>query len=227
MIFSPFPSFLRSSPMRLYDLPVPHESAFNIINSLGELDLLHFIDSSPDTPQYSRHYSKYIKRIDELLLKIDDLKDIMKKFEKAPTVPKDIKAFLGDLRVFLKARNKPENSFIDVVEDEIGETIEKLKSQVSLYEDFTEKANRIHEKKVALLRGKKQLGNNRAPRNDEEARIGADYTLYYWVGLINKEDTVRFKRMVFRACKGNVFVFSEDLNRDENLLDPKTVFNFK
>ena len=158
-----------------------------------------------------------------MLLKMDDLSEIMRKFGKTPKLPREISDFLGNLRVFLKARNKPESSFIDVVEDEIAETTDKLKSQVSLYEDFTEKRNKMHEKKVALLRGKTQLGDSRAMRNNAEGSMG-DYTLYYWVGLINKEDMTRFKRMVFRACKGNVFVYSDDLDSEENPIDPKTVF---
>jgi len=227
-MFSVFPKYLRSSPMRLYDLRVPRESAFSVINYLGELSLIQFLDSSPETPMYSRHYSKFLKRCEELQMKLDELKQIMQKFGKIARKPTDIPNFLNDFKGFMKSRNKPENSYFDDVETEIIETTEKLRNQVTIYEDFTIKCNGMHEKKVSLLHAKNLIGNNRILKDQEksfesERSEYSEYSLFYWAGLVNKEDMPRFKRMVFRASKGNALIFSEDLKKEENPIDPKTV----
>ena len=38
-------SFFRSEEMNLYYLLMPRENAYNVLNKLGNLDLLHFIDA--------------------------------------------------------------------------------------------------------------------------------------------------------------------------------------
>lgn len=59
-------------------------------------------------------------------------------------------------------------------------------------------------------------------REDKES-----FKLSYLCGLIAKEDEIRFKRMVFRVSKGNVFTIVEDreaqINEQEEIIDPKSV----
>ncbi len=47
-------SLFRSEEMGLYDLIIPKESAWDILNELGEINGVHFIDQEPDIPIYHR-----------------------------------------------------------------------------------------------------------------------------------------------------------------------------
>ncbi len=225
MMFSPFPKFLRSSPMNLYDLRLPRENTFDIINNLGELSLLHFLDSCPDTPLYSRFYSKNIKRCEDSLLKLLDLQQIMSKFGKNPKKASDISKFLNEFRVFVKSRNKAEHLYMDEVEAEIQETHNQLQAQMHNFEDMTNKRNILHEQKVAMVHAKTFMGkSNLLPQEMSfEDKPTKELKLHYLIGLLMKEDRIRFKRIVFRATKGNALVFVEDLKTEENPIDSKTV----
>lgn len=55
-------SFFRSLPMEYYNLIIPRESAWNVMNELGELDSLHIIDYDPLLPVINRPFANYIKR---------------------------------------------------------------------------------------------------------------------------------------------------------------------
>jgi V-type H+-transporting ATPase subunit a len=61
---------------------MPTESAWEILNSIGLIGNVHFIDYDPDLPIINRPFANYIKRCDEQLIKLMNIKELMKKFEK-------------------------------------------------------------------------------------------------------------------------------------------------
>lgn len=236
MCFSPFPSFLRSSPMKLYSLRLPRETAFTVINHLGELSLLHFMDSSPESPMFSRYYSKSIKRCEECLLKLEDLTQIMHKFKKSPKKLDDIPKFLIEFRGMIKSRNKPETSYLDEVENEINEKYEQLQEQLKIYEDIAKNKSILLEEKVSMIRAKTFIRSHQTLGVFQEEEISLEegvhfhenknIQMHYYMGLLMNEDMIRFKRMIFRSSKGNALLFTEDLLPAENPIDAKTVRKF-
>lgn len=57
-------SFFRSQSMGYYNLVVPRESAWNVMNELADLDCLHFLDYDPSLPMLNRPFANYIKRFE-------------------------------------------------------------------------------------------------------------------------------------------------------------------
>ncbi len=47
----------RSRTMGYYQVILPHESAWEILNELGELDCLHFVDHDPLKPALNRPHA--------------------------------------------------------------------------------------------------------------------------------------------------------------------------
>lgn len=64
-------SLLRSEPMKYCNLILPRESAWEILNSLGELSCLQFIDQDPLSAYYSRPFSNFVRRCEDLRMKLD------------------------------------------------------------------------------------------------------------------------------------------------------------
>jgi hypothetical protein len=58
-------SLYRSEDVSLYTLLMPHESAWDIVNTLGELSCVHFVDSDPENPIFSKPYFSSLRRCDE------------------------------------------------------------------------------------------------------------------------------------------------------------------
>lgn len=54
--------FYRSKPMKYYNLLVPRESAWEVMNELGGIDSIHFVDYDPTLPMINRPFANYIKR---------------------------------------------------------------------------------------------------------------------------------------------------------------------
>lgn len=48
--------------MKYYSLVLPRESAWDVMNQLGELDSLHFVDYDSNLPMINRPFANYIKR---------------------------------------------------------------------------------------------------------------------------------------------------------------------
>jgi V-type H+-transporting ATPase subunit a len=48
--------------MGYYNLIVPRESAWNVMNELADLDCIHFVDYDPLLPLINRPFANYIKR---------------------------------------------------------------------------------------------------------------------------------------------------------------------
>jgi V-type H+-transporting ATPase subunit a len=49
--------------MKYYNLVIPRESAWEVMNQLGDLECLHFVDYDPSLPMINRPFANYIKRL--------------------------------------------------------------------------------------------------------------------------------------------------------------------
>lgn len=232
--FSPKPNFLRSVPLKLYDLHVPRETAFQIISHLGELSLLHFIDSCPTVPLFSRKHANSVKRCESALLKLDELNEIMNKFNKKSHKHQNITIFLNELYMFLKQKKSSEREYLDEIEEDLDEKYTQLQRQLLSFTDISKQRGLLQEHRISLLKAKALLKENQVFQEQsvnlsmmneefdhEEAPL--EIKLHYFIGLLLKEDMIRFKRILFRASKGNAIVFSEDLKPEESTLDLDTV----
>jgi len=57
--------------MKYYNLVVPRESAWDVMNELGRISSLHFVDYNPLIPMINRPFANYIKRCEDTLIKIN------------------------------------------------------------------------------------------------------------------------------------------------------------
>lgn len=48
--------------MKHYSLVVPRESAWAVMDNLGSIGLLHFVDYDPTIPMMNRPFANYVKR---------------------------------------------------------------------------------------------------------------------------------------------------------------------
>lgn len=49
--------------MKYYNLVVPRESAWGVMNELGNLDTINFVDYDAALPMINRPFANYIKRL--------------------------------------------------------------------------------------------------------------------------------------------------------------------
>lgn len=144
--------FLRSEEMGYYSLAISRDYAWEVMNELGELSSLQFIDLNSDEASSSRPFSNYIRRCDDIEAKLNSISHEMQRFGIETTPCDDPKVFLGDLKEFLASRNKLERTYFDDLEQELTERETGLITHVRSYESLVEKYNHLIEYKQVLLK---------------------------------------------------------------------------
>ncbi len=150
----------RSEKMGFYDLVMPRESAWEILNELGEISALHFVDYDPEnSAQFLRPFSNQIKRCEEALQKLSLIEVEMKRHNKDITRCANTKGFFDNLRLVLSKRNKAINTYLEEVESQIDAKLKYLQEQIKNYDSIFEKRNYLLDYREVLEATKGSLGD--------------------------------------------------------------------
>jgi len=153
-------SLFRSDPMGLYNLVMPRENAWEILNELGELDALQFIDLNAHETAFNRPYANYIKRCEELEAKVQGIEKEITRFGRRVERCEDIKVFMRGLKDFLATRNKAEHTYFEEVETELDERLNGLNEQIRTFDNLIDKYNHLIEFKQVLLKTRPFIGDD-------------------------------------------------------------------
>lgn len=61
---------LRSEDMVLYEISIPKDNAWDVMNELGYLNIIHFIDLNESEQNFNLVYAGYVKRCEQTMKKI-------------------------------------------------------------------------------------------------------------------------------------------------------------
>lgn len=62
--------FFRSEDMALYEITIPKDNAWDIMNELGNLNCIHFIDLNKEEQVFNLQYASLVRRCEETEKKI-------------------------------------------------------------------------------------------------------------------------------------------------------------
>ncbi|MGH0141494.1 UNVERIFIED_CONTAM: hypothetical protein FKN15_068491 [Acipenser sinensis] len=198
----------RSEEMTLAQLFLQSEAAYCCVSELGELGMVQFRDLNPDVNVFQRKFVNEVRRCEEMDRK---LRFVEKEIKKA-NIP------------ILDTGENPEVPFPrDMIDLEA--TFEKLENELkeintnqeALKKNFLELTELKH-----ILRRTQQFF--------DEVRISALVSSFesslaviprtFVAGVINRERIPTFERMMWRVCRGNVFLRQADI--EDPLEDPTT-----
>ncbi|KAG7334794.1 hypothetical protein KOW79_001390 [Hemibagrus wyckioides] len=205
----------RSEEMTLAQLFLQSESAYCCVSELGEIGMVQFRDLNPDVNIFQRKFVNEVRRCEEMDRK---LRFVEKEIKKA------------DIPIVDTGEN-PEVPFPrDMIDLEA--TFEKLEielkeintNQEALKKNFLE----LTELKHILRRTQQFFDEMEDPALLEESSILLDPTeviraplrLGFVAGVIGRERIPTFERMLWRVCRGNVFLRQADI--EDTLEDPTT-----
>jgi len=152
-------SMFRSDRMGYYTLHMPREYAWEVINELGALDCLQFVDQNTSEAGFHRPYANYIRRCEDLEAKVTSIQHEMGRFEVPIKECEDPKIFLRDLKTFLLTRNKAERTYFEDLEGFIEDKVNTLNEQIKSYDTLIENYNHLIEYKQVLVQTKPHLGD--------------------------------------------------------------------
>uniref|UniRef100_A0AAY5EHX5 V-type proton ATPase subunit a n=1 Tax=Electrophorus electricus TaxID=8005 RepID=A0AAY5EHX5_ELEEL len=200
----------RSEEMMLAQLYLQTESAHSCVSELGEVGMVQFRDLNPDVNVFQRKYVNEVRRC-------EDMNRILR------FVEKEVK------QASIAIVDTGENPEVPLPRDmiDLEATFEKIEielkeintNQEALKKNFLE----LSELKHILRRTQQFFSEMEDPSLMEESPL-----LLSWLssahrfvaGVIGRERIPTFERMLWRVCRGNVFLRQADI--EEPLEDPTT-----
>ncbi|XP_034484917.1 V-type proton ATPase 116 kDa subunit a isoform X10 [Drosophila innubila] len=220
-------SLFRSEEMALCQLFLQSEAAYACVSELGELGLVQFRDLNPDVNAFQRKFVNEVRRCDEMERKLRYLEKEIKKdgipmldTGESPEAPQpremiDLEATFEKLENELREVNQNaealKRNYLELTElkhilrktqvffDESVPMVYKSSTSHSSnkYRRYLQMADNQNEDEQAQLLGEEGVRANQP---------GQNLKLGFVAGVISREKLPAFERMLWRACRGNVFL---------------------
>ena len=208
---------------------IPRESANEIMRALGSLkNAVEFEDLTKDDLEAKKNFSEMIRRCDEIKKKISDFARVCYDFKLPFNYYKTFEEFNMDISDDMKKRDKKFGStYFDLIESEIIENDKKINELVDSHSQTRDNLVTLIEKKHVLLKAEELVRTNYDFSQFSEAEPGEDgikqglgSDLSFMAGVINIENELKMKRMIFRISRGRALTafYSLEINSDEYLL---------
>uniref|UniRef100_A0A8C7JEH4 V-type proton ATPase subunit a n=1 Tax=Oncorhynchus kisutch TaxID=8019 RepID=A0A8C7JEH4_ONCKI len=196
----------RSEEMTLAQLYLQSESAYCCVSELGEIGMVQFRDLNPDVNVFQRKFVNEVRRCEEMDRK---LRFVEKEIKKANIPMVDT----------------GENPEVPLPRDmiDLEATFEKLENELkeintnqeALKKNFLE----LTELKHILRRTQQFFDETRLPTVCT-FDLHQLHSTEFVAGVISRERIPTFERMLWRVCRGNVFLRQADI--EDSLEDPAT-----
>ncbi|XP_039290286.1 V-type proton ATPase 116 kDa subunit a1 isoform X2 [Nilaparvata lugens] len=219
-------SLFRSEEMTLCQLFLQSEAAYACVSELGELGLVQFRDLNPEVNAFQRKFVNEVRRCDEMERKLRYLEKEIRKdgipmldTGESPEAPQP-REMIDLEATFEKLENELR---------EVNQNAEALKRN---YLELTELKHILRKTQVFFDEADHGVGCSQMaePGRDEESvqllgeeglRTGGQaLKLGFVAGVILRERIPAFERMLWRACRGNVFLRQSEI--ENPLEDPTT-----
>ncbi|EDQ89979.1 uncharacterized protein MONBRDRAFT_18895 [Monosiga brevicollis MX1] len=215
-------SLWRSQEMRLAQLIVQSDAVYETVSALGELGLVQFRDLNPDVNAFQRKYVNEVRRCDEMERK---LRFFEAEVEKAGMQVSGAAAAATSAAPDVKEMQSMEAEFEQLEREmrEINGNEQTLRKQEL---ELTELSAILSKTAVFFDEAEAAGGTVRTADGSassaatpllsaEEDRSGQ---LGFVTGVIAREKLPGFERLLWRACRGNVFLREVDIS--EAVVDP-------
>jgi V-type H+-transporting ATPase subunit a len=209
-------SLFRSEEMALCQLFLQSEAAYACVSELGELGLVQFRDLNPDTSAFQRKFVNEVRRCDEMERKLRFLEKEIKKDEIPMTDCSDCpEAPQPREMIDLEATfEKLEHELQEVNQN--AEALKKNFLELTELKHILRKTQQFFEEQDQM---EGPVGQHQQLISDDgTAQAQGGLQLGFVAGVILRERLPAFERMLWRACRGNVFLRQAEI--EDPLEDP-------
>ncbi|XP_013138911.1 PREDICTED: V-type proton ATPase 116 kDa subunit a isoform 1 isoform X2 [Papilio polytes] len=212
-------SLFRSEEMTLCQLFLQSEAAYACVSELGELGLVQFRDLNPDVNAFHRKFVNEVRRCDEMERKLRYLeKEIRRDGIPMLEIP-------GECPEAPQPREMIDlEATFEKLENELREVNQNAEALKRNYLELTELKHIL--RKTQVFFDEHEGGANttesmtRALISDDPNKHMGHVQLGFVAGVILRERIPAFERMLWRACRGNVFLRQAEI--DSPLEDPSS-----
>ncbi|XP_052263356.1 V-type proton ATPase 116 kDa subunit a 1-like isoform X2 [Dreissena polymorpha] len=215
-------AFFRSEEMTLCQLFLQSDAAYACVSELGEMGLVQFKDLNSDTNAFQRKFVNEIMRCEEMERKLRYIEKELKKDDmKVPDSDSNPKAPAPKEMIDLEAT-------FEKIESELREVNTNAEALKKNFQELTE-LKEVLTKTQVFFREYGSVGGEQSGLNViedaqnalvQEERGGTAVQLGFIAGVIPREKVPAFERMLWFACRGNVFLRYDEIT--QALEDPHT-----
>uniref|UniRef100_A0A8C1KTK9 V-type proton ATPase subunit a n=1 Tax=Cyprinus carpio TaxID=7962 RepID=A0A8C1KTK9_CYPCA len=180
----------RSEEMTLAQLFLQSEAAYCCVSELGELGMVQFRDLNPDVNVFQRKFVNEVRRCEEMDRKLSEWIHTCTNTHTKTSDSPEINTNQEALK----------KNFLELTE------LKHILRRTQQFFDEMEDPNLLEESSSLL--------------DPSEAGRGAPLRLGFVAGVINRERIPTFERMLWRVCRGNVFLRQTEI--EDPLEDPTT-----
>lgn len=223
-------SIFRSEDMNLYEITLPKDHAWDIMDKLGTIGKMHFINLNRDEQVFNLIYEPYIKRCETTQRKIAFIQEECKRYEVDMEAPYSSEDFLDSISFMKSHAKKAGNMFFETIEKEIADKEAFIQEQTAKVKDMHENFNLLYEYKIVLKKAIKMIKGELADNDDDEdderqdskdndshnsqnSLADTNISVGHIAGTILQQEKLRFKKLVFRATRGNALCYFSDFNK--------------
>ncbi|KAL5009896.1 hypothetical protein ScPMuIL_012201 [Solemya velum] len=224
-------TLLRSEEMTLCQLFLQSEGAYTCVSELGELGLVQFRDLNPDVNAFQRKFVNEVRRCDEMERKLRFLEKEIKKDgipmldtgdnpdAPAPREMIDLEATFEKLENEMKEVNANsealKRNFL-----ELTELKHILRKTQTFFDEAELHTQAIHDPSMAEDTMGLLGGEGGASGTSSQIGLSSCFHNRFVAGVILRERIPAFERMLWRVCRGNVFLRQAEI--ETPLEDPVT-----
>lgn len=202
---------------------IPRESANEIMRALGNLEnSIEFVDLTKDDIEAKKNFGSMLKRCEEMNAKILDLETVCGEFHQPLSTYSNYQEFSRDLQEDIKNRDKVYGStYFDLVEAEVIENDKKIKELVDSHTQIREDLVSLIEKKHVLAKTRELIFANTNLASLAESDTGENgikssaTNLNFMAGVVQTNEELKMKRMIFRVSRGRAITTFYNLNIDK------------
>ncbi|XP_027158300.1 V-type proton ATPase subunit a3 [Coffea eugenioides] len=205
---------MRSEPMQLVQLIIPAESAHLTIDYLGELGLVQFKDLNAEKSPFQRTYATQIRRCGEMARKLRFFRDQISRaglslptgsVSEAVLNLDDLEIKLGELEAELVEINanseKLQRSYNELVEYKLV-----LQKAGGFFQSAQRSAEAQQREYASSQSAEESLETPLLTDQETVTDPSKQVKLGSISGLVPREKSMAFERIIFRATRGNVFL---------------------
>lgn len=233
-------SIFRSEDMALFEISIPKDNAWDIMDRLGLIDSMHFIDLNKNEQVFTLRFAPLVKRCEDADKRVQFLISECKRYNIPLKKPESIEELNHTINKVRSQKNIAPSLFFEEVEEKLKKTEQFVLEQTKKGKDMHDAFNQLLEYRTVLRETRVILGyqagrhdmefgtgGNEAPSmssaiNAEEdgvpnaqplmgGNLGARFVNIS--GTINTDEVMRFRKLVFRATRGNALVYFSDIKK--------------
>ncbi|XP_030754625.1 V-type proton ATPase 116 kDa subunit a isoform X5 [Sitophilus oryzae] len=203
-------SLFRSAEMTLCQLFLQSEAAYACVSELGELGLVQFRDLNPDVNVFQRKFVNEVRRCDEMERKLRYLEKEIKK-DGIPMLDTGENPEAPQPREMIDLE-----ATFEKLENELREVNQNAEALKKNFLELTELKQIL--RKTQVFFDEDQFSNSN--QEQRESELTQHFIFFFVAGVILRERIPAFERMLWRACRGNVFLRQAEI--ETPLEDPST-----